>query len=217
MGLVDIGVFKGLRSLRASAAKFKCSPQGVDDNLMFAQTGGLVFADPGSSLVDHAWTCRCCGRQFNTLPLDVAYKGPDHWFDIPESEQQVRRKLDDDLCVIDKDMFVRGCLEIPVIGRDDRFVWGLWVSVSEESFMRILELWNASAVEQEPPKFGWLCNNISLYPSTMSLKTNLRLRSGGARPSIELEPTDHPLAIEQRHGISIERVEEIAAALSLRH
>jgi hypothetical protein len=91
--------------------------------------------------------------------------------------------------------------------------------VSEESIMRILELWNASAIEieKEAPKFGWLCNNISLYPPTMGLKTNLHLRGGGPRPSIELEPTDHPLAIEQRHGISLKRVEEIAAALSLRH
>jgi hypothetical protein len=30
------------------------------------------------------------------------------------------------------------------------------------------------------------------------------------RPYVELELTDHPLAIEQRTGISIERVQEIA-------
>jgi hypothetical protein len=40
----------------------------------------------------------------------------------------------------------------------------------------------------------------------------LRLCGGGNRPSIELEPTDHALAIEQRQGISIKRVEEIASA-----
>ncbi|HEX4157709.1 MAG TPA: DUF2199 domain-containing protein, partial [Rhizomicrobium sp.] len=71
--------------------------------------------------------------------------------------------------------------------------------------------------EDEPPKFGWLSNNLSLYPETLSLKTNLHLRGGGIRPFIELEPTDHPLAIEQREGISIERVEEIAAMLLERH
>jgi hypothetical protein len=68
-----------------------------------------------------------------------------------------------------------------------------------------------------PPKFGRLCNNISLYPTTLNLKSHLHLRGGGSRPSIELEPTDHPLAIEQRRGISVERVEEIAAALLLQH
>lgn len=30
------------------------------------------------------------------------------------------------------------------------------------------------------------------------------------RPTIELEPTDHPLAIEQRHGIPSELIAEIA-------
>ena len=168
--------------------------------------------------MNHAWTCRCCGRQFNTLPLDFTCKAPDHWFQIPESERQHRGKLDSDVCVIDgKDIFVRGCLEIPIVGQDDCFMWGVWVSVTKASFARILELWDAPIIEKEPPKFGWLCNNISLYPTTLNLKTHLHLRGDGSRPSIELEPTDHPLAIEQRQGISIRRVEEIAAALSLRH
>jgi hypothetical protein len=93
----------------------------------------------------------------------------------------------------------------------------VWVSVSKESFVRILELWDAPVVEKELPKFGWLCNNVSSYPPTLNLKTQLHLRGSRARPSIELEPTEHPLAIEQRRGISVKRVEEIVATLSLRH
>jgi hypothetical protein len=50
----------------------------------------------------------------------------------------------------------------------------------------------------------------------MSLKTNVHLRGGGTRPFIELEPTDHPLSVEQHQGMSLERVEELAAML-LRH
>jgi len=168
--------------------------------------------------VHYAWTCRCCGRQFNTLPLDYGCAAPDHWLQIPEPERQHHGKLDSDVCIIDdRDTFVRGCLEIPIIGLAEKFIWGVWVSVSKNSFARIVELWDAPLVEHEPPKFGWLCNNISLYPNTLGLKSNLHLRGGKSRPSIVLEPTDHPLAIEQGQGISIARVEEIAAALSLRH
>jgi hypothetical protein len=168
--------------------------------------------------MDYVWTCGCCGKQFNTLPLDFSSRAPDQWFTIPEAERDSRGKLDSDICVIDgKDIFVRGCLEIPIIGRDDKFIWGVWVSVSKESFDRILELWTAPVIKNEPPRFGWLCNNISIYPQTMGLKTHLHLRGDGIRPSIELEPTDHPLAIEQRQGILLERVEEIAAELQLRH
>lgn len=75
--------------------------------------------------MNHAWTCGCCGKQFNTLPLDFASRAPDHWFQIQEDQRQSRAKLTSDVCVIDeKDFFVRGCLEIPIIGHADCFTWG---------------------------------------------------------------------------------------------
>lgn len=40
-------------------------------------------------------------------------------------------------------------------------------------------------------------------------------RADGIRPYIELEPTDHPLAVEFREGITMERVQEIAEQLCL--
>src|SRR5258708_5087812 len=47
---------------------------------------------------------------------------PDPWFQVPESERHYRGKLDNDVCIIDeKDIFVRGCLEIPIVGQDDKF------------------------------------------------------------------------------------------------
>ncbi|MGL9623950.1 DUF2199 domain-containing protein [Bradyrhizobium sp. U531] len=45
-------------------------------------------------------------------------------------------------------------------------------------------------------------SELPLYPRTENLKTRLHLRNG-FRPYIELEPTDHPLALEQRLGISV--------------
>ena len=41
----------------------------------------------------------------------------------------------------------------------------------------------------------------------------VHLRADGIRPYIELEPTDHPLAVEFREGITMERVQEIAEQL----
>lgn len=168
--------------------------------------------------MNHAWTCHCCGQRFDTLPLSFACAGPDHWFQLPEAERDARGRLGSDVCIIgETDIFVRGCIEIPIIGHNDSFVWGVWVSVSEASFERIQELWDASEVENEPTKFGWLCNSLPLYPETLGLKTAVHLRKGFQRPFIELEPTDHPLAVEQRNGISLARVEQIAAALSFTH
>jgi Uncharacterized protein conserved in bacteria (DUF2199) len=57
-----------------------------------------------------------------------------------------------------------------------------------------------------------LSNWIKGYPEPVAIKCNLHIRAGNLRPRIELEPTDYPLAIEQRNGITLDRVKEIAAA-----
>jgi hypothetical protein len=166
----------------------------------------------------HIWTCRCCGKQFESLPLSFAPFAPDPWFEIPEAERAERARLSSDQCIIDKkEFYLRGCLHIPVLGHSEKFIWGVWVSVSQATFWRIDELWEANVRDDEPPFFGWLCNDLPVYPQTFGLKTNMHLRNSGERPFIQVEPTDHPLAQEQRLGISLQRVEEIAAALLSHH
>jgi hypothetical protein len=115
--------------------------------------------------------------------------------------------------VIDNDaFFVRGCIEIHVHDESDPFIWGVWTSLSEKNFNRFNELLDSGDREQEPPYFGWLAAHIKIYPETEHLKTLVHLRNG-IRPYIELEPTDHPLAIEQREGISHNRLVEIYEAI----
>ncbi|MCW2319034.1 hypothetical protein M2322_004603 [Rhodoblastus acidophilus] len=72
-------------------------------------------------------------------------------------------------------------------------------------------------MENEPPMFGWLCNNAPCYPETLGLKTNVSIRNDGLRPAILLEPTDHPFAVDQRNGISLAKVEELVSALLPHH
>src|SRR6185369_9048794 len=62
-------------------------------------------------------------------------------------------------------------------------------------------------------RFGWLNTRLRFYPDTLNPKTMVHLRSGYLRPRVEVEPTDHPLAVEQRRGITLARVREIATAL----
>jgi hypothetical protein len=89
---------------------------------------------------------------------------------------------------------------------------------SAASFQRAQELFDRNPDADEKPRFGWLCNEIRIYqPSTLHLKTSVHFQPLNGRSLIELEPTDHPLAIEQRDGITLERVQEIVAALMPRH
>ena len=64
--------------------------------------------------------------------------------------------------------------------------------------------------EADESFFGWLCSAVPGYPDTQQLKTMVRVRPWPTRPFVELEPTGHPLAIEQREGISVARAREIA-------
>ena len=105
--------------------------------------------------------------------------------------------------------FVRGCLDIPVHGESEPFTWGVWTSLSRDNFGTFIKVYNQLQRSHIGPFFGWLSAELPLYPSTENLKTMVHLRDNGIRPYVEVEPTDHPLAVEQSRGITVERVGEI--------
>jgi hypothetical protein len=94
---------------------------------------------------------------------------------------------------------------------------GVWVSLSRTSYERMIALWDQPGRESEPPYFGWLQTALPYQPSTLNLKTMVHTQPVGERPLIELEPTDHPLAVEQRGGITLARVQEIAERMRHQH
>ena len=158
--------------------------------------------------------CSTCGMWHDQLPMDFGADTPVAYDSIPANERDSRCELTPDFCVIDNsEFYVRGCIELPVHDGPRPFVWGVWTSLSHESYQRLREIWEIPGRESEPPFFGWLCTILPLYPDTFLLKTHVHSRTLGLRPSVELEPTDHPLAVEQRAGITMDRVREIAEAL----
>ncbi|MDJ0385998.1 DUF2199 domain-containing protein [Streptomyces sp. G-G2] len=162
---------------------------------------------------DPGFTCSCCGEHHPELPMSYSATAPDAWEAGYESD--AHSLLSPDQCVIrGSHFFIKGLIEIPVIGSGDVFSWGVWVSLSEENFTRALSVWDTEGREAEKPYFGWLSTELALYSeSTTDLKTNAHTRPVGRSPLIELEPTGHPLAVEQRTGITRERVREIAMAV----
>jgi hypothetical protein len=130
---------------------------------------------------------------------------------IPEHERERRTHLSSDICVIDeKWFFVRGCLEIPVHEHAEPLSWGVWCSLSQETFVRYGEIFDKVDRDSGESFFGWLCSAVPGYLDTQLLKTMVRVRPWPTRPFVELEPTDHQLAIEQREGITVARAREIA-------
>ena len=157
------------------------------------------------------YTCKVCGEYHDELPMSYGAAAPAYWYGLPEAERSSRAQLTPDLCVIDdQHYFVAGNLEIPIVDSESRFQWAVWVSLSAQNYQRTVELFRQEGRENEPPYFGWLSTEIGIYPETLKLKTMVHTNVVGVRPSIELEPTGHPLAVEQRQGITMARVQEIA-------
>jgi len=137
-----------------------------------------------------------------------------HALAIPTAEWPNRVDLTADDCVIDENQFfLKGLLELPVLGTEARFVWGVWLSVSEASYLRFAELFQDAQREAGESFFGWLCNSVPDYPDTQLLKTYLHVREYPMRPWVELEPTSHPLFVDQRNGLARERAVAMAEKL----
>jgi len=157
-----------------------------------------------------SFKCSACGKIHEGAP-SFAFQAPDPYLEQPK-ERQEAGKLETDTCWYEDDdgiqYFIRVCLEIPIQGVSEPFLWGVWVSLSQKSFERYLETYDSPDTHDR--YFGWFCNRLPYYADTYALKTLVHPRRGNTRPYIELEDTDHPLSIDFRQSISIQRAQEIA-------
>jgi hypothetical protein len=106
------------------------------------------------------------------------------------------------------DRLILANIELPVMGRPhDQFVWTCWISLSHKSYNRMQRLWDQPDRAGQESAFGYISSALPTYePSTFALKSRVHTRAIGLRPWVELEPTEHPLPVEQRDGIGEERI-----------
>jgi hypothetical protein len=157
--------------------------------------------------------CRGCGEWHDELPLSYRSDAPDYWSDDFDDDDDSDRN--DDLCVIGGEhFFVQGNLNIDVTDTDETFSWGVWVSMSEADFGRMMKVWEEPGRESEPPYPGEISTDLPGYgASTLRLKAKIHTNPVGEKPWISLDPTDHPLAAEINAGMTMKRVQEIAELL----
>jgi hypothetical protein len=169
-------------------------------------------------MLRYTWNCSCCGRQIDELPIHWSVNAPALYDALSETERSSRATLSTEFCTIDDNVFfIRGQIEIPLIGSSEKFTWGVWASLSAASIKRARNALNWPDRVSEPPFFGWLSSALPLYPNTINLKSYVHLRAQPEIPFVVLEPTSHPLAVEQREGITLARAVQIAEALLPRH
>jgi hypothetical protein len=159
------------------------------------------------------WKCRTCGVEHAETPLCFGSDAPWRAL-VPESEFETRVDLTADQCVVDeRDFFIRGHIEIPIRDYANPLAFSVWSSLSERSFVHMSMRWEQADRASDPPYFGWLCSPIPVYPSTIHLKLSVQSRAPGHVPLFTVEPTEHPLALDQHNRISIDRWHELAHRL----
>jgi hypothetical protein len=166
---------------------------------------------------DRNWLCPCCGMRHAGL-FDLASGKPEFWRGSDEKSPNSEARTSDnilteDFCVLAGEyFFVRCVLQLPVVGASDvYFGFGVWATLSKKNFDTYLDTFDSGHQGGLGPWFGWFSNRLKGYPDTLNLKCHVAPREGRNRPYIELEPTSHPLAIEQREGITFDRLLEIYA------
>lgn len=157
------------------------------------------------------FACTVCGERHDVLPLKYSLKAPQATMAIPPEERDTRIVITSDQCVIDgRDFYLRGRILVPVHGLDASFVWGVWAEISPRNFLHVNDLWHVEGREQEPPFSGWLNNDLFLFGNTINLEIEVHTQPVGQRPLFTVSNPDHPLALQQRDGISIDDIQDIA-------
>lgn len=168
-------------------------------------------------LHDSPWTCPSCKAEHQGL-FDLAYDKPDVWSgDAKDKEPNSSvltstHFLAEDFCVVSGQHYIVRCvLELTIEGANEHFGYGVWASLLKRDFEFAVKHFDLGSFEGLGPWRGRLVNTLHGYPETINLKCSVRPQSGRRRPLIELEQSDHPLAREQQHGVTLDRLLDIYA------
>jgi hypothetical protein len=154
--------------------------------------------------------CDVCSQRHD-LPLNMGFSVPDVVSKLKPWEKEERCKTSEDWCIFDDQFFyVRGCLEVPIIGTNSVFSWGVWTTLGVDDFDATMELWNDPARTKEPDYKGSLANTMPTYKETRNLSLAVRTRAVGDRPLLLVTDEEHGLFAHQRQGMPMERAIELA-------
>jgi hypothetical protein len=166
---------------------------------------------------DNATPCACCGQTFSGI-FDLGCDHPDHWphANRSESGQDVlevgRDRLSPDLCRVGEDRFVRGVLQLPVIGSEIPFGFGVWCSLKAENYDAYAATMGTYNDLDLGKFFGWMSNSLPYYDTEEPLASDVIFRGDGTRPLIEIHDEAHPLGRDQVNGITFDTLLDIYAA-----
>jgi hypothetical protein len=94
------------------------------------------------------------------------------------------------------------------------FLWGIWVSASEQSFDRYVAMFD-DPIEGDG-FFGWVSNRIPEYPVESMRSGDVYIQMGQQRPQVLLHQPKQgidQLFIDQQQGISVDHAQFLTEKL----
>lgn len=155
------------------------------------------------------YTCSECGQTHSEWPA-LTFKSPANYDFLSEKEKSELGVLNADFCEIHYpnqiDRFIRVTLIQKVNNTCQNLEYGLWVSLSEKSYLDYKE--NFDSQNHETGYFGWLCNTIPEYGDTSLIPCDVFTKKGNDRPEIfPHQSYEHPFVSDYYNGISKKEAE----------
>ena len=151
-----------------------------------------------------SFKCGICGEVHDAWPA-LAFDSPLNYSQLNEEKKKSIAELTSDFCIIkhenQTDRFIRCTLTQKVNEHDDGLDYGIWVSLSQKSFDDYRK--NFENENHETGYFGYLCNDIPGYPSTLNIYMNVYTQKSGRRPTaVPQEKFVHPFVTDFYNGIT---------------
>lgn len=147
--------------------------------------------------------CSECGEVHKEWPA-LAFSSPSYYAWLTKEEQQNLGKLGSDFCEIHHpdqiDRFIRVVLDQKVVDNCDTLSYGLWVSLSAQSYEDYSTNFDNS--NHEASYFGWLSNKIWAYDDTLSIPMTITTQQDKRPYAVPHQDFDHPFVRDFYQGIS---------------
>ncbi|MUV04111.1 DUF2199 domain-containing protein [Flavobacterium rakeshii] len=156
------------------------------------------------------YKCAECGEYHDNWPA-LVYNAPVYYSQLSAEDKERIASLDRDFCVIEHsdqiDRFIRVVLFQKVVASCEDLHYGLWVSLSEKSFLDYKAHYDVE--DYEACYFGWISNDLEGGSDTLSIPVDVMYKGGSNRPEvIPHGDYSHPFVEEYYNGISIEEAQK---------
>lgn len=148
------------------------------------------------------------------LEYDLAMRAPDNWLSLKWYQKPFSSK-GNEFCRIqngneDIERYIRCILSLPLKDANGKLRFGVWMSVSKDSW----DLYRSGIRSEQYEKescFGMLGNHLPHFGATFGLHADIIFGRDGERPSVFLHEIDHPLYFAQRDGLHADYIEKLKA------